>query len=144
MTTPEKDNHRNAKGQFTKGHPSGRNPKKRLLLTLDGKNVFQIARNAAPEMLEVLYNIAMNKKEKALVRCTAANSILDRGLGKAVSHTVISSEVAAQEVTEVDITQLSEDKLMALIVRHEQTLLNSDVIDGDFEEYQAVEAVNKT
>lgn len=115
---------------FKKGNTfGGSNKKKRYLFSKNGTNVFQEARNCCPDMLEVLYDIAMNKKEQSLVRVTAANSIMDRGMGKAVSHTIISADMASKEAKEIDITELSEDKLMLLIAQQERLL--TDVIEGE-------------
>jgi hypothetical protein len=127
----EKTEFRDTKGRFTKGYKSGHRKPKRILNTLDGRNVFELARSACPEMLEVLYKIATDKNEKSTTRMLSASIILDRGLGKPVSQTIVTADVASLSGSEVDVTQFSEDRLMTLIAQHENATDIDSIIDGE-------------
>ena len=63
-----------AKGKS--GNPNGR-PKAYTL-----SEIRDIARKAAPRMVEVLISIADDEEQAAAARAAAANHVLDRGYGK--------------------------------------------------------------
>lgn len=79
---------RNIGGWFIPGQPKSVNPSGRSYAE---KEVMEKAQSYADDMIEVLYNIALTANSPA-VRINAANSILDRALGKPASKIINSND----------------------------------------------------
>jgi hypothetical protein len=61
----------------------------------------QLAQDLSPEAIKALAEIAMNPRQNAMARVQAANSILERGYGKAeqpVEHTKPLAEASVEEL----------------------------------------------
>jgi hypothetical protein len=93
------------KGQS--GNPGGR-PKAVLP---DGRTLAELARDHTEAAIETLIDVMTNVEQPAAARVTAANSILDRGWGKAPQPIVGDDEAPA---VKLDVTGLTNEQLAAL------------------------------
>lgn len=84
---------------------AGRKPGQRNKLTVDAKrSLSEIAADYTAEAIGTLATIMRDEKSPAAARATAANSILDRGHGKAkqpIEH-------------ELDVSNLTDEQIIAL------------------------------
>lgn len=93
------------KGQS--GNPGGR-PKAVLP---DGRTLAELARDHTETAIETLISVMTNVEQPAAARVTAANSILDRGWGKAPQPIVGDDEA---DPIKLDVTGLTNEQLAAL------------------------------
>lgn len=84
-------------GQFKKGHDPRRNPGGRPKLATE---VRRLALEKCPRALEVLVEVMEDPKARKKDRTYAANSILDRGLGRPT--TVLASDSERPLQLEID------------------------------------------
>lgn len=95
-------------GWIVPGQPKPLNPSGR---SYGEKEIVEKATDYAPDMIEVLYNIALTAKNPA-VRVSAANSILDRALGKPASKVINANDDGTIPIpTPIVISQEVIDKI---------------------------------
>jgi hypothetical protein len=107
-------------GHFKKGHDSRRAVGLRLV---DGKTLAQYAREYTVEAVQVLAQVLRDNRHKPSDRLKAAEYLLDRGWGKAVS--VVQMEVNGT----TEIRELTREALLALANGHTPAL--PVTIDGE-------------
>ena len=81
--------------------------------------ISRLAKTRAPEAIQVLSDIMMDKNEPGSTRITAANAILDRGYGRPKSRIDVSGTI------DVNASHLHAIKLLAEQVTAESRLLAS-------------------
>ena len=109
-----------AGGQFKKGYDSRRAVGLRLV---DGKTLAQYAREHTPEAIDVILGVLRDESARTQWRLKAAEYLLDRGWGKAVS--VVQMEVSDTH----EIRDLTRDALLALANGQTPTL--PVTVDGE-------------
>ncbi len=92
-------------GQFKMGHDSRRAVGLRLV---NGKTLAQYAREHTLEAVEVIHKVLTDPNEKTQWRLKAAEYVLDRGWGKAVS--VVQMDTSDS----LEIRELTRDALLAI------------------------------
>lgn len=94
------------------GNPGGRAPR----ATTDGRTLTQIARDHTDTAILALVEIVGNGRESAAARVSAANSLLDRGWGKAKQPIVGGDEEDGDNPIAfgLNVKGLSNEQLRAL------------------------------
>ena len=92
-------------GHFKKGHDPRRSVGLRLV---NGKTLAQVAREHTLEAIELIRGVIVDPSQKTCDRLKAAEYMLDRGWGKAVS--VVQMEVNDH----TEIRELTREALLAL------------------------------
>jgi hypothetical protein len=96
-------------GHFRKGH----DPRRAVGLRLhNGKTLAQLARENTVEAIELIRSVIVDQAQKTSDRLRAAEYLLDRGWGKAVSVTHIDISDTAE------VQELTRDALLAIANGH--------------------------
>jgi hypothetical protein len=105
-----------------KGRPRKEDTIEKIKITWDVK---QLAREKSREAIETLVEIMGDKTAGAAVRVTAANSILDRGYGKAVQQ--IDATVSTYDrMSDNELLQFLMGDVIEGVVMEEQALLDAE------------------
>lgn len=111
----ERDSH----GRFVpgvSGNPGGRSG--------DARAAIGRARELAPDAIEMLWDIAQDKKVNASTRKDALVAILDRGLGR--PRQTVHLDAAGLTRTEEALEELSDEELRAIIQAPRAALTTGD------------------
>jgi hypothetical protein len=118
-----KRNHLFQKGELWRGNKLGSPKKVRPPPPPPPKSVRELAREKTADAIALLGEVLNNKNAKTSDRMLAANSLLDRGWGKA--QQTIEANVCKYD-------QMSDEELIALIVGKTVEEIGSvDTIDGE-------------
>lgn len=126
-------------GKFYKGPPRGlkpgqkhsgsfmpvHDPRRVQHMKFGGRTIAELAREVCPQAIELLTKAMQAEEVPWPARIQAANSLLDRGIGRAV--TVIDMQV----VHKTDPTQMSDEELLKVIEGSAVDITVQEEYDGD-------------
>jgi len=114
---------------FKPGHDARRYIKPNTGTTEFYAKMGQLFRDHCPEALDYALDVMRNPESHPKLRWAACVEILNRGAGKPVDRTVITS---IDQGTTIDPANMTDQELMKLI----ETTAKSNVIEGEFTEGQ--------
>jgi len=92
-----------------------------------------------PEMVGVLYEVAMDKNEKGSSRVSAANSLLDRGWGKPKSTDEVEREASSASLMSPELERVLIDTMKVMVgqsslMRAQGNSRAQQIIEGEYHE----------